>query len=206
MCVYTFTHTQTTYTDMYINIHTLSHACMYIHTNTHILTMGAMTACRSTHGEYIVSCVDTGYAGSNGIEPQVFGSNNQSCGYICYGFGEFDGQGSGHDFSGNVSCTLLSSLVVPDPICPAPLPQIFHPGVIFVQASRNTSGNRNLTLKLINRIGTRPSALSTAVTARAVTRLVHIKKRRKSKIFSRMLGILPSAEEHILYPCKAVST
>ena len=43
-----------------------------------------------------------GYAGSNGLEPQQFVSNNQPCGYICYGFGEFDGQGSGHDFSGNV--------------------------------------------------------------------------------------------------------
>jgi hypothetical protein len=43
-----------------------------------------------------------GYAGSAGLEPQQFVSNNQPCGYICYGFGEFDGQGSGHDFSGNV--------------------------------------------------------------------------------------------------------
>jgi hypothetical protein len=44
----------------------------------------------------IVSGVDTGYAGSNGLEPQQFGSDNSPCGYICYGFGEFDGQGSGH--------------------------------------------------------------------------------------------------------------
>ena len=50
----------------------------------------------------VVSGVDMGYAGSNGLEPQQFVSNNQPCGYICYGFGEFDGQGSGHDFSGNV--------------------------------------------------------------------------------------------------------
>merc|ERR1712167_226838 len=50
----------------------------------------------------VVSGVDTGYAGSNGLEPQQFVSNNSPCGYICYGFGEFDGQGSGHDFSGNV--------------------------------------------------------------------------------------------------------
>jgi hypothetical protein len=49
----------------------------------------------------VVSGVDMGYAGSNGLEPQQFVSNNQPCGYICYGFGEFDGQGSGHDFSGN---------------------------------------------------------------------------------------------------------
>jgi len=32
---------------------------------------------------------------------QQFGSNNAPCGYICYGFGEFDGQSSGHDM-GNV--------------------------------------------------------------------------------------------------------
>lgn len=50
----------------------------------------------------IVSGMDTGYAGSNGLEAQQFGSNNSPCGYICYGFGEFDGQGSGHDFAGNV--------------------------------------------------------------------------------------------------------
>jgi hypothetical protein len=50
----------------------------------------------------VVSGVDMGYAGSAGLEPQQFVSNNQPCGYICYGFGEFDGQGSGHDFSGNV--------------------------------------------------------------------------------------------------------
>ena len=55
----------------------------------------------------VVSGVDMGYAGSNGLEPQQFVSNNQPCGYICYGFGEFDGQGSGHDFSGNVSPAFL---------------------------------------------------------------------------------------------------
>ena len=49
----------------------------------------------------VVSGVDTGYAGSNGLEPQHFGSDNSPCGYICYGFGEFDGQSSGHDM-GNV--------------------------------------------------------------------------------------------------------
>lgn len=39
----------------------------------------------------------------DGDVPQVqqFGSNNAPCGYICYGFGEFDGQSSGHDM-GNV--------------------------------------------------------------------------------------------------------
>mmetsp|Transcript_59195 Transcript_59195/g.145309 ORF Transcript_59195/g.145309 Transcript_59195/m.145309 type:complete len:87 (+) Transcript_59195:47-307(+) len=49
----------------------------------------------------VVSGVDTGYTGSAGLQPQQFGSNNSPCGYICYGFGEFDGQGSGHNFSGN---------------------------------------------------------------------------------------------------------
>ena len=31
---------------------------------------------------------DMGYAGSNGLEPQKVASNNQPCGFICYGFGE----------------------------------------------------------------------------------------------------------------------
>jgi len=57
-----------------------------------------------------------GYAGSNGLEPQQFVSNNQPCGYICYGFGEFDGQGSGHDFSGNVSLN-PSAFFVLDSAC-----------------------------------------------------------------------------------------
>ena len=46
---------------------------------------------------------EMGYAGSGGLQNQLFASNNTPCGYICYGFGQFDGQGSGHDFSGNVS-------------------------------------------------------------------------------------------------------
>jgi hypothetical protein len=46
---------------------------------------------------------EMGYAGSGGLQNQYFASNNTPCGYICYGFGQFDGQGSGHDFSGNVS-------------------------------------------------------------------------------------------------------
>ena len=56
-----------------------------------------------------------GYAGSSGLEPQQFVSNNQPCGYICYGFGEFDGQNSGHDFSGNVSARALFLVLVPNP-------------------------------------------------------------------------------------------
>eukprot|EP00291_Cryptomonas_curvata_P014477 CAMPEP_0172153140 /NCGR_PEP_ID=MMETSP1050-20130122/1258_1 /TAXON_ID=233186 /ORGANISM="Cryptomonas curvata, Strain CCAP979/52" /LENGTH=93 /DNA_ID=CAMNT_0012821601 /DNA_START=278 /DNA_END=560 /DNA_ORIENTATION=- len=44
---------------------------------------------------------EMGYAGSGGLQNQIFASNNTPCGYICYGFGQFDGQGSGHDFSGN---------------------------------------------------------------------------------------------------------
>mmetsp|Transcript_22323 Transcript_22323/g.46873 ORF Transcript_22323/g.46873 Transcript_22323/m.46873 type:complete len:122 (-) Transcript_22323:310-675(-) len=46
---------------------------------------------------------DMGYSGSAGLQNQYYASNNTPCGYICYGFGQFDGQGSGHDFSGNVS-------------------------------------------------------------------------------------------------------
>ena len=46
---------------------------------------------------------DTGYAGSNGIEPQSWVNGNGTS-YIYFGSGQFDGQGSGHDFSGTV-CT-----------------------------------------------------------------------------------------------------
>ena len=49
---------------------------------------------------------DMGYAGSAGLQNQYYASNNTPCGYICYGFGQFDGQGSGHDFSGNVRSLL----------------------------------------------------------------------------------------------------
>eukprot|EP00960_Hanusia_phi_P053193 761900-Hanusia_phi.AAC.6 len=75
--------------------------------------MALLRAVRGCHGGWeemvlakavassVVSGVDTGYAGSSGLMPQQFVSNNQPCGFICYGFGEFDGQGSGHDFSGN---------------------------------------------------------------------------------------------------------
>ena len=63
----------------------------------------------------VVSGVDMGYAGSSGLEPQQFVSNNQPCGYICYGFGEFDGQNSGHDFSGNVSARALFLVLAPNP-------------------------------------------------------------------------------------------
>ena len=44
---------------------------------------------------------DTGYAGSNGIEPQSWVNGNGTS-YIYFGSGEFDGQGSGHDFSGTL--------------------------------------------------------------------------------------------------------
>jgi hypothetical protein len=45
---------------------------------------------------------DTGYAGSNGLEPQAWVNGNGTS-YIYFGSGEFDGQGSGHDFYGTVS-------------------------------------------------------------------------------------------------------
>ena len=44
---------------------------------------------------------DTGYAGSNGLEPQSWVNGNGTS-YIYFGSGEFDGQGSGHDFSGTL--------------------------------------------------------------------------------------------------------
>ena len=44
---------------------------------------------------------DTGYAGSNGLEPQSWVNGNGTS-YIYFGSGEFDGQGSGHDFNGTL--------------------------------------------------------------------------------------------------------
>eukprot|EP00961_Rhodomonas_salina_P169732 2287085-Rhodomonas_salina.1 len=49
---------------------------------------------------------DTGYAGSNGLEPQSWVNGNGPS-YIFYGSGQFDGQGSGHDFFGTVRRTHL---------------------------------------------------------------------------------------------------
>eukprot|EP00290_Baffinella_frigidus_P015565 CAMPEP_0180198140 /NCGR_PEP_ID=MMETSP0987-20121128/5006_1 /TAXON_ID=697907 /ORGANISM="non described non described, Strain CCMP2293" /LENGTH=123 /DNA_ID=CAMNT_0022153117 /DNA_START=135 /DNA_END=508 /DNA_ORIENTATION=+ len=45
---------------------------------------------------------DTGYAGPNGTEPQSWVNGNGTS-YIYFGSGQFDGQGSGHDFNGTVS-------------------------------------------------------------------------------------------------------
>ena len=50
---------------------------------------------------------DTGYAGPNGVEPQSYVNGNGTS-YIYFGSGQFDGQGSGHDFNGTVS--LLSRM------------------------------------------------------------------------------------------------
>mmetsp|Transcript_19822 Transcript_19822/g.41569 ORF Transcript_19822/g.41569 Transcript_19822/m.41569 type:complete len:85 (+) Transcript_19822:154-408(+) len=44
---------------------------------------------------------DVGYSGSSGLVPQHFASNNTPCGYICYGFGQWDGQSSGGYFANN---------------------------------------------------------------------------------------------------------
>ena len=44
---------------------------------------------------------DTGYAGSNGLEPQSWVNGNGTS-YIFFGSGEFDGQGSGHDYLGTL--------------------------------------------------------------------------------------------------------
>ena len=45
---------------------------------------------------------DTGYAGSAGLVPQSWVNGNGTS-YIYFGAGEFDGQGSGHDYLGTVS-------------------------------------------------------------------------------------------------------
>ena len=109
----------------------------------------------------VVSGVDMGYPGSNGLEPQQFVSNNQPCGYICYGFGEFDGQGSGHDFSGNVRAR-------------SPLGLRVHPCVMSLRAvSQRTGVCKGVELTrscvCVYRTGTRPSASSTTATAPART-------------------------------------
>ncbi len=44
---------------------------------------------------------DTGYAGSAGLVPQSWVNGNGSS-YIYFGAGEFDGQGSGHDYLGTL--------------------------------------------------------------------------------------------------------
>ena len=44
---------------------------------------------------------DTGYAGSSGIEPQSWVNGNGTS-YIYFGSGQFDGQGSGHDYWGTL--------------------------------------------------------------------------------------------------------
>ena len=81
-----------------------------------------------------------GYAGSAGLQNQYFTSNNTTCGYICYGFGQFDGQGSGHDFSGTVRfvpCVLCLDLEVTfDSL------QDWHPPFGFVN---NADGSRSHT-------------------------------------------------------------
>ena len=48
---------------------------------------------------------DTGYAGSAGLVPQSWVNGNGTS-YIYFGAGEFDGQGSGHDYFGTVSIPL----------------------------------------------------------------------------------------------------
>ncbi len=50
---------------------------------------------------------DMGYAGSNGLEPQSWVNGNGTS-YIYFGSGEFDGQGSGHDYLGTVSGQFFS--------------------------------------------------------------------------------------------------
>ena len=54
---------------------------------------------------------DTGYAGSAGLVPQSWVNGNGTS-YIYFGSGEFDGQGSGHDYFGTVSNWLLYLVVM----------------------------------------------------------------------------------------------
>jgi len=60
-------------------------------------------SCADVHCVFFSNSVafDTGYAGSNGLEPQSWVNGNGTS-YIYFGSGEFDGQGSGHDFSGTL--------------------------------------------------------------------------------------------------------
>ena len=68
---------------------------------------------------------DTGYAGSNGIQPQSWVNGNGTS-YIYFGSGQFDGQGSGHDFYGTVSdgdqCCMPLFASVGSSTCPPPAP------------------------------------------------------------------------------------
>lgn len=45
---------------------------------------------------------DMGYSGPNGLVQQSW-ENGNGTSYIYFGAGEFDGQGSGHDYLGTVS-------------------------------------------------------------------------------------------------------
>ena len=48
---------------------------------------------------------DMGYSGPNGLVQQSW-ENGNGTSYIYFGAGEFDGQGSGHDYFGTVSFSL----------------------------------------------------------------------------------------------------
>ena len=49
---------------------------------------------------------DMGYSGPNGLVQQSW-ENGNGTSYIYFGAGEFDGQGSGHDYLGTVSFLLV---------------------------------------------------------------------------------------------------
>ena len=62
-------------------------------------TYAALSVWRAVFSILESVAFDTGYAGSNGLEPQSWVNGNGTS-YIYFGSGEFDGQGSGHDFYG----------------------------------------------------------------------------------------------------------
>jgi hypothetical protein len=51
---------------------------------------------------------DTGRSDSTGVHPQQWVNGNGTS-YIYFGSGQFDGQGSGHDFYGTVTSDPLTS-------------------------------------------------------------------------------------------------
>eukprot|EP00960_Hanusia_phi_P057349 763538-Hanusia_phi.AAC.3 len=98
---------------------------------------------------------DTGYAGSSGIQPQSWVNGNGTS-YIYFGSGEFDGQGSGHDYYGTVSNSasgFFSHLTTArSSTCPPPATSttamVAAPTPTATTASSHTSFTRSSTVSI----------------------------------------------------------
>ena len=67
---------------------------------------------------------DTGYSGSAGLVPQSWVNGNGTS-YIYFGAGEFDGQGSGHDYLGTVSAHFRTARSHCPLVCALPVRIVF---------------------------------------------------------------------------------